>query len=209
MFVRNLRDNIDNPGPPGCSRPNPEDRMPVAMVFSGDTWNVTAVLRALDGSPASPDNSRVEFVLAENQFACALWTGTWLSGIFPDENRPGLVRVKIPREVTRALRRGSYMFSARVSDPMRYDFETQIRGYFLVEYAPTSDQRSIPYRDGTSENLLPPNENVDGESEETGNDTGSVAIRDDSTGKYHRLSAVRDPETGEVDIKIGQNGISP
>jgi hypothetical protein len=34
---------------------------------------------------------------------------------------------------------------------MRYTYNTQLSGNFLVEYMPTSDQHSIPYRDGTSE----------------------------------------------------------
>lgn len=138
-------------GPPGCNPPRREDRMPVLKVVSGDTWTVEARLSAADGGPASPRNSHVEFVLSENQFSPPIWTGTWMSGIVPDENVAGLVRVRIPREATKALRRGSYMFSVRVSDLMRYSFRTQLKGNFLVEYMPTSDHHSIPYRDGTQE----------------------------------------------------------
>lgn len=145
MFVKNKI------GPPGCNVLNDEDRMPVLKVISGDTWVVDSELIAADGGPASPANSCVEFVLSENQFSPPIWTGVWANGIVPDENRPGLVHVRIPREVTKALRRGSYMFSMRVSDKMKYFFDTQLVGNFLVEYMPTSDQHSIPYRDGTSE----------------------------------------------------------
>ena len=108
-------------------------------------------LIAADGGPASPKNSYVEFVLSENQFSPPIWTGEWINGILPDENIPGLVHIRIPREITKSLRRGSYMFSVRVSDPMKFTFSTQLKGNFLVEYMPTSDHRSIPYRDGTSE----------------------------------------------------------
>jgi len=125
--------------------------MPVLKVVSGDTWTIDAELMAADGGPASPKNSHVEFVLAENQFSPPIWTGEWMNGILPDINRPGLVHVLIPRDITKTLRRGSYMFSMRVSDMMRYSFNTQLKGNFLVEYMPTSDQHSIPYRDGTRE----------------------------------------------------------
>lgn len=150
MFLTNkLRPQTNNP--PGCNPLRNEDRIPVLKVVSGDTWIVDADLIAADGGPASPGNSHVEFVLSENQFSPPIWSGEWLNGVLPDENRPGLVHVRIPRDVTKAMRRGSYMFSMRVSDLMRYSFNTQLKGNFLVEYMPTSDQHSIPYRDGTQE----------------------------------------------------------
>ena len=137
--------------PAGCNHLSDKDKMPVMKVISGDSWEVCASLIAEDGSPASPDNSNIEFVLSENQFSSPLWTGSWYSGVIPYENRVGFVRVIVPREFTKTLRRGSYMFSLRVSDRMEHSYKTQLVGYFLVEYMPTSDQHSIPYRDDTSE----------------------------------------------------------
>lgn len=151
MFLKNKIPPHVNPGPPGCTPLRDEDRLPIIRVVSGDTWVVSAELVAADGGPASPENSYVEFVLAENQFSPPLWTGEWINGVLPDKNRCGLVHVNIPRDVTKALRRGSYMFSMRVADRTKFSFDTQLAGYFLVEYMPTSDQHSIPYRDGTSE----------------------------------------------------------
>lgn len=151
MFLENKIPPRINPGPPGCSPLREGDRCPIVRVVSGDTWTVSADLIAADGGPACPENSYVEFVLSENQFSPPLWTGEWVNGILPDENRRGLVHVRIPRDVTKTLRRGSYMFSMRVADRTRFSFDTQLVGYFLVEYMPTSDQHSIPYRDGTSE----------------------------------------------------------
>ena len=139
--------------PPGCNPLRDEDRMPLLKVVAGDTWIVDADLVAADGGPASPANSHVEFVLAENQFSEPIWKAGWLTGVLPDANMPGLVHVEIPRSVTKSLRRGSYMFSMRVADSMKYSYSTQLSGNFLVEYMPTSEQHSIPYRDGTSENL--------------------------------------------------------
>ncbi len=148
MFVTN---KVKPVGPPGCNPLKDSDRMPVLKVVSGDSWIVSAEFVAADGGPASPKNSCIEFVLAENQFSPPIWTGEWFNGMLPDANRAGLVHIEIPREVTKTLRRGSYMFSARVSDKTKFSFNTQLVGNFLVEYMPTSDQHSIPYRDGTSE----------------------------------------------------------
>lgn len=145
MFV----DNKVNPA--GCNPIGENGRMPVVKVVSGDSWEIRAEVVASDGSPATPSNSFVEFVLSENQFSPALWTGTWNSGIIPYENRKGFVRIVIPHDFTKTLRRGSYQFSLRVADRMRHYFNTQLAGHFLVEYMPTSDQHSIPYRDDTSE----------------------------------------------------------
>lgn len=199
MFLKNKI------SPPGCNPLNDEDRMPVVKVVSGDTWTVDADIYAADGGPASPRNSNVEFVLSENQFSPPIWTGVWVNGVVPDENIPGLVHVNIPREVTKALRRGSYMFSMRVSDLMRYAFDTQLVGNFLVEYMPTSDQHSIPYRDGTSENFGgSPSGSESGGGPSIGD---GVFIPDPATGKFHKLIAVTDPDTGEVNIGIEQNGL--
>lgn len=194
MFVKNRI------GPPGCNPLRDEDRMPVLKVVSGDTWVVDADLVAADGGPASPGNSYVEFVLAENRFSPPIWTGEWVNGISPDENRPGLVHVKIPRDITRALRRGSYMFSLRVADKMKYFFDTQLAGNFLVEYMPTSEQHSIPYRDGTSEIFS------SGTKEEVSpDDEGTVRVRNEKNGLYYKVTAVETPD-GEVNLGVSQEG---
>ena len=193
---------VDNKiGPPGCNPLRDEDRKPILKVVSGDSWIVDADLVAADGGPASPENSYVEFVLAENQFSPPIWTGEWFSGILPDEHRRGLVHVCIPREITKTLRRGSYMFSMRVGDRMRFAFSTQLAGNFLVEYMPTSDQHSIPYRDGTSE--------IFGSSEESAGcpeTSGSEELRlPDQFGTYHKVTLEKDVKTGEVNISVDNN----
>ena len=192
---------VDNKvGPPGCNPLRQEDRMPILRVVSGDTWIVDAELVAPDGGPASPDNCCVEFVLSENQFSPPMWTGRWMSGIVPDENRRGLVHVKIPREITRTIRRGSYMFSMRVSDMMHYEYSTQLAGNFLVEYLPTSDQHSIPYRDGTSE-IFSGGEKMEADHEET----GSIRVRNEQNGLYYKVTAVR-TEDGDMNLGVSQHG---
>jgi hypothetical protein len=192
---------VDNKvGHPGCNPLRDEDRKPILKVVSGDTWVVDAELVAPDGGPASPKNCLVEFVLSENQFSPPMWTGRWMNGVVPDDNRCGLVHVKIPREVTRAVRRGSYMFSIRVSDLMHYEYSTQLIGNFLVEYLPTSDQHSIPYRDGTSEIFS------GGESKECENsESGILRVRNEQNGLYYKVTAVG-TDDGEITLDVSQNG---
>lgn len=181
--------------------------MPVVQVTSGDSWEIRASLVAADGGPASPDNSFVEFVLSENQFSPPLWTGHWNSGILPYENRPGFVRVLIPREFTKTLRRGSYQFSARVADRMRSSFNTQLKGNFLVEYQPTSDQHSIPYRDDTSETFsnVP---DVQTRGEKAWQDC-LAPVRNGIAGNPRKAVAARDKATQIVDLDACQSGVAP
>lgn len=198
MFVKNKLS-----GPPGCNPLDDGDRMPVLRVVAGDSWTVDAELVAADCGPASPSNSYVEFVLSENQFSPPMWTGGWNSGVYPDGNRPGLVHVRIPRELTQRMRRGSYMFSMRVADRMRYFFDTQLKGYFLVEYMPTSEQHSIPYRDGTSD--------IFGSTDQGKNEGGdcrieALRVRNDADGLWYKVVAVKDEDTGEITLGVGQSG---
>lgn len=204
MFMSN---KLDFHNPPGVNPLRDEDRMPVMRVVSGDSWQVDARLAAADGGPATPKNSHVEFVLSENQFSPALWTGEWGRGVLPDGNSPGLVHVAIPRDVTKALRRGSYMFSMRVSDLMKYSFSTQLKGNFLVEYLPTSDQHSIPYRDGTSEIFGgSAGDATSGSSSQEPSRTETYAFNP-RTGKYHLITAVTDDD-GNLTLDVSKKGVS-
>lgn len=137
--------------PPGVLPLRDEDRQPVIKVISGDTWVVDVNLfnPSNPSEPATPENTVVRISLAETQFENPIWAGTWYSGVMPDTNRDGICHIRIPRRVTKALRRGSYLFSLRASDLLQTTVTTEIQGSFLVEYTPTSDQHSIPYKDGT------------------------------------------------------------
>ena len=141
--------------PPGVVPILDEDRKPVIRVISGDTWTVSVNLyNPSDENPATPDNTLVRVVLSENQFEDPIWAGSWYCGVFPDKNRNGLCQIRIPRKVTQSLRRGSYAFSVRVTDLLTTTYATEAQGNFLVEYTPTSDQHSIPYKDNTMENAV-------------------------------------------------------
>ena len=134
-------------GPCGVSPALAEDRMPVVRVVNGDSWAVEADARIPGtGEPARPDNSRVSFVLSENRFTDPIWTGTWYDGVVPDEHVPGLVRIRVPEEVSSSLRRGVYAFSMAVKGALDGRTETQLSGHFEVDYEPSSPVRDIPYR---------------------------------------------------------------
>lgn len=128
-----------------------QDRIPVLQVVNGDSWTVDADLwNPSDRSPATPDNTQVEFVLTENRFTKErFWSGKWFDGVIPDGNVPGLVHISVPKSVTGELRRGVYAFSIRVTDLLDNVIETQLVGHFQVEYEPTSDIHNIPYRKNT------------------------------------------------------------
>lgn len=125
-----------------------EDRMPVIQVVNGDSWKVdTAVWNPSTFRPATVETVKLEFTLVENRFACdRIWTGTWMDGIYPDEVVEGLVHIRVPKEVSSELRRGTYHFSLKVTDYLDNVSETELSGYFQVEYEPTSETHNIPYR---------------------------------------------------------------
>ena len=137
---------------PGVQSQIGVNRKQIVRVISGDTWQVSVNLydptdRRL---PASPETTFVEVVLAETQFDKPLWKGGWYEGVTTDA-RPGLFHINIPREVTSSLRRGSYMFAVRVYDMLKTTYGTEAEGSFLVEYKTTSENHSIPYKDGSED----------------------------------------------------------
>lgn len=141
MYVKPL------PVPPGVNPVSNDDRMPLIKVFNGDTWTVDFdLVNPVTRLPATPGNTVVRFVLAENRFTKSLWEGSWYSGVVPSETIPGLVHVTVPKELSSSLRRGVYSFSVQVIDDLGIRKETQAKGTFQVEYEPTSDTHNIPYR---------------------------------------------------------------
>ena len=137
--------------PVGVNPALKQDRMPVVQVTNGDSWTLdTDVKNPVTHLPASPDNTILEFVLTENRFVKEpIWTGEWFNGVLPDDNIEGLVHVKIPKSVTKELRRGVYAFSMRVTDALHDITSTELTGHFQMEYEPTSELHNIPYRPET------------------------------------------------------------
>jgi len=142
-----------NVQPQGVFSPIGLGRKRILRVTSGDTWTFSTRLfhPESDRIPATPENTLVEIALADTQFDKPLWSGGWHSGITPDPSVCGLVHIQVPNNLTKNLRRGSYVFSVRVSDLLKTCFKTELEGSFLVEYRPTSEQHSIPYKDKTAE----------------------------------------------------------
>ena len=136
------------PNPPGCNKPLECDRMHIVKVVSGDAWKVDAKLvNPSNGMPANYRNTCVKFVLSENKFNhFPIWVGEWSKGVFEDKVVPGLVHVIVPEDVAGSLRRGTYAFSIAVTDIDGLNKQTQLSGYFEVEYEPSAPVHDIPYR---------------------------------------------------------------
>lgn len=137
------------PNPPGVNKPLECDRMHIVKVVSGDAWKVDAkLINPSNGMPANYRNTIVKFVLSENKFNhFPIWVGEWSKGVFEDGVIPGLVHVVVPDKVVNTLRRGTYAFSLAVTDIDGRHRQTQLSGYFEVEYEPSSPVHDIPYRD--------------------------------------------------------------
>ena len=138
------------PQPIGVTPPIAEDAMPLWRAESGDKLTLQSPIKLLDGTtPATPANSILTFVLAENRFdQIALWTGTWHNGIreVDPQNHPGLIEVFIPPEIGNRLRRGVYNFSMNVTDRLGQNPYVTLIGSLLVEYEPSSPEHNIPYK---------------------------------------------------------------
>ena len=152
-------DCLTNPPPLGVNTPaagSMPDNVSVApqplptqfvwKVLSGDQSTLTARLTLRDGvTPATPDNSLVVFTLAETQFSCrAIWVGGWDNGVVATPTS-GLVTITIPARTMDRLRRGSYMFTIRVTDRLGTNSYTAINGSMLLEYTVGGPQHDIPY----------------------------------------------------------------
>lgn len=139
------------PQPVGVNPIRKEDRMPLIKVINGDSWKIDlTAYNPSDYSPATPENTDVVFSIAENRFSTEMfWVGTWENGITEDDNRPGLVHINVPNEISGSLRRGVYSFSFSVSDKNGTVKKTETIGNIQVEYENNSDTHSIPYRDGS------------------------------------------------------------
>ena len=134
--------------PVGVNPISREDRKPIWTVTNGDNLELLANVKMSDGTPATPTNSILTFVLAETRFCQALWTGVWRSGIESvDGDAPGLVKIHIPDSVGKSLRRGGYSFSMTLSDLYGDNERTILVGNMLMEYEPTSPNKNIPYKE--------------------------------------------------------------
>ena len=127
---------------------SPNDRKyMVISAYNGDTITIKARCY-LNDMPVNYDNSNLEFVLLDQRFSLTeLWRGKWRDGIEEVEAHPGLIIVTIPDSISEALRRGSYIFSLRVADKLNEFKYTAFEGMLQIEYAPTSDTHSIPYKE--------------------------------------------------------------
>jgi hypothetical protein len=127
--------------PAGTSPLDDDERRNIMRVRGGDDITLKAYVE-LDGEAATPENSILEFAIADTRFTDVIWYGRWGEGI---ELVGNSVLVNVPRQVSESLRRGSYRFSLRVSDPHGNKRTTALDGTVLVEYSPTSPHQNIPY----------------------------------------------------------------
>lgn len=132
--------------PFGVNHPPPECRRNIHHLYQGDLEVIVSDVCLLDGQEATPDNSRVTFVLKDERFTrVVLWTGTWGVGIAPTDV-PGTVKVTLPETLTGSMRRGPFLYSVDVADTLGNNRKTCEEGEILVEYAANAPIPDVPYR---------------------------------------------------------------
>lgn len=142
------------PIPPGVNQPLDSDRRPIWKVYAGDDMRMRMRI-FLPWEPqtgASPENCNLSFALVDTRFTPAdlrTWEGAWYVGIseVDPENHPGLVEFIIPKEISRQLRRGSFLYSVAIENKLGEWCSTIAEGTLLVEYSPTGPIHDIPYHD--------------------------------------------------------------
>lgn len=133
------------PAPVGINPPSDYDRQHITPVYNGDTIIIDTTAKLPNGNIATPENSILDFAIAETRFVMPIWHGTWRAGIEPKQN--GLISIRIPDAVAVTLRRGSYSYSLTIADNLDANKRTVLEGTLLVEVVPTSPNQSIPYKD--------------------------------------------------------------
>ena len=131
--------------PQGVNPPSDYDRKRISSVYNGDTIIIETVAKLPDGTVATPDNSILDFDIADERFAIPIWHGAWRAGIEPLKN--GVVAIRIPDQVSVTFRRGSYLYSLVIADKLDANKRTVLEGTLLMEVVPTSPNQSIPYKD--------------------------------------------------------------
>jgi hypothetical protein len=136
-----------DPNPVGVTPPDDADRRNIHKVTGGDALIIDAVVALRDGTPVTPDNSSLHFVLSDQRFSDEHeWQGYWRDGI-EQGDAPGRIQITVPEDVTATLRRGAFLYSLVVANKLGRERYTALSGSILVEYEPTSPTHSIPYKD--------------------------------------------------------------
>ena len=132
--------------PFGVNHPTPTCRRNIKKLYQGDLEIIISELCLMDGEVATPDNSKVTFVLKDERFTRAvIWEGGWGTGIDATDV-PGTVRVKLPEDLTGRLRRGPFLYSVDVADTLGNNRHTCEEGSILVEYGANAPIPDVPYR---------------------------------------------------------------
>jgi hypothetical protein len=132
--------------PFGVNHPPPECRRNIHHLYQGDQEIIVSDVCLINGEEATPDNSQVHFVFKDERFIReVLWEGSWGTGIAVTDV-PGTVTITLPESLTDCLRRGPFLYSVDVADPLGNERRTCEEGTILVEYAANAPIPDVPYR---------------------------------------------------------------
>jgi len=133
------------PIPVGLNPRPPTERKSILRFYNGDAMIIRTQANWPDGTRATPDNSTLVFRLTDDRFqTVAIWEGRWRAGVERDGQ---VVEITVPADISARLNRGSYLFSLCMAGPTGADRRTLLAGSMLVEYAPTSPNQSVPYKE--------------------------------------------------------------
>jgi len=113
--------------------------------FQGDTiaFEIPSVFR--DGEKAKSSTTTI-FTLVDKRYHHdpVIWTGTVGDGL--TYLADGVVKVTIPKAISDVLRRGSFLYSLRVSKSLGTPTYTTEEGSILIEYGADAPNPTLGYR---------------------------------------------------------------
>jgi hypothetical protein len=123
-------------------------REPLLQLTQGDIIVFHTTLVCPDGTPATPENTRLLVALEDRRFSQdKLWQGSWGNGVNPVEGRLGLVEVKVPERISVVLREGAYIYSIQLKSKRDGEWSyTPLIGSLLIMSQPSSPVSDVPYK---------------------------------------------------------------
>lgn len=119
----------------------------VLQFNQGDTVELYRSVANPDGTPATPETCRLEFILKTRRFATEpVFLADWARNIVKG---PGTsVQITIPSAETALFLRGSLLYSLVWYDILRDRTITVEEGNCLIEYGANAPNPDIPYKEG-------------------------------------------------------------
>ena len=113
--------------------------------YQGDTLRFKLTAEFPDGTKAN-ESSAILFTLVDKRYDHGVIWSAKVSDGGVTLLKDGVVEIAIPKEISDKLRRGSFLFSLRISKNMNTDIHTTQSGTLLIEYGADAPTPTVGYK---------------------------------------------------------------